>query len=81
MVSRKNEGNVMIKNMIDVVVGGSSFWFIGYGIAFGKNGNAMTGREKFLTSASINNDASIYAEYFLQLAFSTTATTIISGRC
>merc|ERR1719494_1380575 len=32
MVSRKNEANVIVKNMLDVTLGGVAFWFVGYGL-------------------------------------------------
>lgn len=33
--SRKNEVNIMVKNAVDVVFGGLSFWMLGYGFSFG----------------------------------------------
>ena len=36
MVSQKNEVNIMIKNVVDVIVGGLSYWLFGFAISFGK---------------------------------------------
>lgn len=30
--SVKNEANIMMKNAIDVLMGGFSFWMVGYGL-------------------------------------------------
>ena len=38
----KHSVNTMVKNVVDIVVGGVMFWILGYGIAFGGDisGNA-----------------------------------------
>lgn len=83
MVSRRSEANVMIKNMIDVTIGGIAYWFVGFGFSFGENtkpSKTMSGESRFITDVDINgDDAYIYAQYFFQLSFATTATTIVSG--
>lgn len=35
-VSVKNEVNIMMKNVIDVVLGGFTYWLFGYGMSFGR---------------------------------------------
>lgn len=35
MVSRKNEVNIMVKNAVDVIFGGLTYWMFGYGLSFG----------------------------------------------
>lgn len=35
MVSRKNEVNIMVKNSVDVIFGGLSYWMFGYAFSFG----------------------------------------------
>jgi ammonia channel protein AmtB len=33
----KNEVNILMTNVIDVGLGGFTFWCLGYGLAFGDN--------------------------------------------
>ncbi len=35
-VSLKNEVNIMMKNVVDVVLGGITYWAFGYGLSYGK---------------------------------------------
>lgn len=35
-VSVKNEVNIMMKNIVDIVLGGFTYWFFGYGMSFGR---------------------------------------------
>ena len=34
-VSLKNEVNIMMKNVVDVVFGGLTYWAFGYGLSYG----------------------------------------------
>ena len=81
MVTAKNECNIMIKNAVDVVFGGLSYWLVGYGLSFGDNSNVngFVGVGNFLTDADESNMGPVYSKYFFQLSFATTATTIVSG--
>ena len=36
-VSLKNEVNIMMKNVVDVVLGGLTYWAFGYGMSYGKD--------------------------------------------
>jgi ammonia channel protein AmtB len=36
MSSKKNEVNIMVKNVVDVVFGGLIYWAVGYGLIFVK---------------------------------------------
>lgn len=81
MVSRKSEANVIVKNMLDVVLGGIAYWFFGYGFSFGPNFKStkkMSGAGQFVLDVSLE-DSFIYAKLFFHLSFATTATTIVSG--
>ena len=72
----------MVKNMLDVVVGGMGFWMIGYGIGFGHNDHfagTFMGGSKFFMDSSLDQ-ATEFAKFIFQMAFATTATTIVSGR-
>ena len=78
LVSRKNETNIMVKNAVDVVYGGLAYWLFGFGFSFGNNSNPFCGLSYFLTDVSVE-DMGVFAKYFFQLSFATTATTIVSG--
>jgi len=80
MVSRKSESNVMVKNMLDVVIGGFGFWAIGYSFAFGDSkqpSNSFIGLGNYFVHSE---DVYDLARYFLHLAYSTTSITIVSGK-
>jgi len=81
MVSLKNEANIMVKNAVDVIYGGLSYWIVGYAFSFGiiDRGNPFCGLGYFLTDADESEMGHVYSEYFFQLSFATTATTIVSG--
>ena len=81
MVSKKNEANIMVKNAVDVIYGGLSYWLFGFALSFGlsSHGNAFAGYGYFLTDAHESKMGQVFSKYFFQLSFSTTATTIVSG--
>ncbi|EDO47038.1 predicted protein, partial [Nematostella vectensis] len=81
MVSRKNEVNIMVKNVVDVIFGGLSFWAFGYAFAFGDSpsSNAFCGIGRFFTDATQPEMGTIFSKFFFQLSFATTAVTIVSG--
>ena len=37
VVSLKNEVNIMMKNVVDVVLGGITYWAFGYGLSYGED--------------------------------------------
>lgn len=85
-VTAKNEANIMVKNAIDVIFGGLSYWICGYAFSFGNKDykgaiTAFIGVGDFLTGTidHRNNYGDLYSKYFFQLSFATTATTIVSG--
>ena len=81
MASRKNEANIMVKNAVDVIYGGLSYWLFGFAFSFGVKelGNPFCGLGYFLTDAHESKMGWVFSKYFFQLSFSTTATTIVSG--
>ena len=81
MVSVKNEANIMVKNAVDVIFGGFSYWVFGFAFSFGipERGNPFSGLGYFLTDAEESKIGHVYSQYFFQLSFATTATTIVSG--
>ncbi|XP_048589128.1 putative ammonium transporter 3 isoform X2 [Nematostella vectensis] len=81
MVSSKNEANIMVKNAVDVIYGGLAYWVFGFALSFGtkERNNGFCGLGYFFTDAEEHEMGTVYAKYFFQLSFSTTATTIVSG--
>ena len=84
MVSRKSESNVMVKNTLDVCLGGIAFWFVGYAFAMGPDSNEdvnkFSGHGHYMTDVDVESQGFVYTKLFFQLSFSTTATTIVSGK-
>ncbi|XP_033112725.1 putative ammonium transporter 3 [Anneissia japonica] len=82
-VSQKNEVNIMVKNAVDVLFGGISYWMFGYGLCFGvnKGSNAFVGVGYFFVDADMDDETigHLFAHFFFQASFATTATTIVSG--
>lgn len=81
-VTTKNEVNIMVKNAIDVIFGGLSFWMFGFSFSFGEGSlnNPFCGWGNFfMTGANESNFGWLYSKFFFQASFATTATTIVSG--
>nr|XP_054754561.1 putative ammonium transporter 3 [Lytechinus pictus] len=82
-VTLKNEVNIMVKNAVDVLFGGISFWMFGYGLSFGvnKGSNAFIGiGDFFVDSTRVDAEMGhLFAHFFFHASFATTATTIVSG--
>nr|KAG5695302.1 hypothetical protein BaRGS_028237 [Batillaria attramentaria] len=81
-VSTKNEVNIMVKNAVDVIYGGVTYFMVGYGFSFGQDPtykNAFSGWGSFLLLDGDEDFGWYYAKFFFQASFATTATTIVSG--
>ena len=81
-VSAKNEVNIMVKNAVDIIFGGLSFWIFGFGIVFGqpKYSNPFLGIGNFFVDThDLDRMGDLYTLFIFQLSFCTTATTIVSG--
>ena len=82
-VSHKNEVNIMVKNAVDVLFGGLSYWLFGYGLRYGEGtgSNGFIGIGKFMVDSSDDREqlGILYSHFFFSTSFSTTATTIVSG--
>lgn len=81
MVSKKNETNIMVKNALDVIFGGLSYWMFGFAFSRGESDDngSFSGSSNFFADASQSRMGSVFALYFFQASFATTATTIVSG--
>jgi ammonium transporter, Amt family len=85
VVQKKNEVNIMMKNIVDVCFGGLSFWMFGFGLMFGRgeHTNPFIAHGDFFVNANPGDTlmAPVLTFYFLQMSFATTSTTIVSGAC
>ncbi|CAH1111858.1 unnamed protein product [Psylliodes chrysocephalus] len=82
-VSIKNEVNIMMKNVVDIVLGGLTYWMFGYALSFGRSelNNGFIALGDFFVDPSLKDPlkGAMYAAFLFQLSFATTATTIVSG--
>ncbi|XP_072380960.1 putative ammonium transporter 2 [Diabrotica undecimpunctata] len=82
-VSIKNEVNIMMKNVVDIVLGGLTYWMFGYALSFGRSeyNNGFIALGDFFIDPTVRDPlkGSIYTAFIFQLSFATTATTIVSG--
>lgn len=82
-VSNKNEVNIMIKNTVDVLFGGLSYWMLGFGFSVWIDGesNQFSGVSHFFLDSKVDIPYSgqVFSLFFFQTSFATTATTIVSG--
>jgi len=79
----KNTVNILIKNMLDALIGGLSYWAIGWALAYGASGenrdqstSGFIGYAEFFT---VGMPEEQYASWFFQFVFAATAATIVSG--
>ena len=49
IVSLKNEVNIMMKNVVDVVLGGVTYWAFGYGLSYGSGDDSCKRKQTLLT--------------------------------
>lgn len=82
-VSLKNEANIMMKNVVDIFLGGATYWLFGYGLQFGYGPytSPLLGFGDFAVDKEIGDEymGATYTAFLFQLSFATTATTIVSG--
>ena len=65
-VRSKNTVNILIKNMLDVFIGGVSYWALGWGLAYGAEGNVFCGGSQFF-NYQLPYDQ--YPKWFFQVDF------------
>lgn len=78
----KNAGNIIMKNLMDFVIGSLIFWVLGFGIMFGNDISGIIGMPDLFTRGSFEHlGLGIPLEAFLifQTVFCATAATIVSG--
>ncbi|XP_071845046.1 putative ammonium transporter 3 isoform X2 [Apostichopus japonicus] len=80
--SVKNEVNIMVKNAVDVLFGGISYWMFGFGFSAwveGESNQFMGVSHFFFDTDGHGVDGHLFALFFFKTSFATTATTIVSG--
>lgn len=77
----KNTTNILMKNLMDFVMGTLAFWAIGFGLMYGQSIGGLFGSTKFFISVGSEDIVGIPALAFwlFQLVFAGTAATIVSG--
>ncbi len=76
----KNAANIMMKNLMDYVLGSLAFFFIGFGLMFGTNPTGFYGTDGFMISDfAKEKDLWVFAFWMFQVVFAATAATIVSG--
>ena len=79
----KNVSNIMAKNLADAGIGILAFFFVGYALAYGADGNDIFGWGSFALSGAdlfdFNGGLSTATDFFFQAVFAATAVTIASG--
>jgi len=70
--------------MLDCLIGGVSYWAIGWALAYGATGEARdestSGFVGFAEFFAVGMDDSNYPSWFFQFVFAATAATIVSGK-
>lgn len=72
----KNSINVLMKNYMDMCVGGLIFWAVGFGLMFGDNTTGWMGIDHFFSQRFTTVEA---VKLAYQAMFAATAATIVSG--
>ncbi len=76
----KNAANIMMKNLMDYVLGSLAFFFLGFGLMFGTNPTGFVGIDGFMLSDySKDKDLWLFAFWMFQVVFAATSATIVSG--
>ena len=75
----KNTSNIMMKNVMDFVIGSVCFWIIGSAFMFGATKAGFIGTDGFFMDIFNTGDDWNWTYMFFQTMFCATAATIVSG--
>ena len=75
----KNTSNIMMKNVMDFVIGSVCFWIIGSAFMFGATKAGFIGTDGFFMDIFKTGDDWNWTYMFFQTMFCATAATIVSG--
>ena len=76
----KNAGNIVMKNLVDFMLGSILYWLIGYSLMYG-TGNGFIGLpgEGTFMNGAMDSETMNYTALFFQTVFCATSATIVSG--
>jgi len=74
----KNAVNLMMKNLMDFVMGSLAFWAIGYALMMGKDAHGLFGTTGWFLHGNAY-DVHTYLIWMFEVVFAATAATIVSG--
>lgn len=74
----KNAVNLMMKNLMDFVMGSLAFFVVGYAIMMGKDWHSLIGTTGWFLSGNAY-DVHTYLIWMFEVVFAATAATIVSG--
>lgn len=75
----KNAGNIVMKNVMDMCLGSSVFWVLGFGLMFGTDIGGFIGTPDFFVKGDYGASYPSTAYFIFQTMFCATAATIVSG--
>ncbi len=75
----KNAGNIIMKNLMDFVLGTIIFWVLGFGIMMGDDIGGIIGKVDFFIRGNYDSAFPTMAFVIFQTVFCATAATIVSG--
>ncbi len=75
----KNAGNIIMKNLMDFVLGSIAYWIIGYGIMFGGLNGIFGGIDLFTTGSYDTGTVPFWVHFMFNTVFCATSATIVSG--
>lgn len=74
----KNANNLMMKNLLDFVMGSLAYFAIGFAFMYGTDMGGIIGSTGFFLSGDFY-DVTKYRDFMFQVVFAATAATIVSG--
>ena len=75
----KNAGNIIMKNLMDFVLGSIAYWIIGYGIMFGGMNGIFGGIDLFSSGSYDTGSVPFWVHFMFNTVFCATSATIVSG--
>ncbi len=74
----KNATNLMMKNLMDFVMGSLAYFVVGWALMYGADKAGLIGTSQFLLGGDAY-DVTVYRDFMFQVVFAATAATIVSG--